>query len=730
MATDIGKAYVQIVPSAKGIGGSISSLLNGEAASAGVSAGSTIGDGLVSSIKGIIATAGIGMALKSALTQGADLQQSLGGVETLFKDSSDKVKEYAKQSFQTTGLSANEYMESVTSFSASLISSLSGDTNKAADISNTAMTDMADNSNKMGTAMGSIQDAYQGFAKQNYTMLDNLKLGYGGTKTEMERLLADATKISGVQYDVSNLSDVYSAIHVIQGEMGITGTTAKEAASTFTGSINSMKAAAKDLVGNIAIGADISDNLINLGSTIQTFVFSNLLPMVQNVITGFLSAVPEIITGLGASFPEIMSKINTFIIDIIQALVDSLPAFFSAVDTIIAGISDGISQQMPVIVEAIPEIIIEIINAIIDGFPLLLQASIELLDALIQAIPTVIAALVEALPQIITSIVEFLITGIPMLIQGAIQLLDGIVQAIPLIIESLTAALPQIITAIVSGLITGIPVLIQGSIQLFMAICEAIPQIVGALIEAMPQIIEAIVLGIANGMPDVTIAASGIYEAIIGFFIDLPNSIAGYLDSVIANLISWAADMISKGYEGASGFFGAVVEGLASLPDEMMSIGSNIVSGIWNGISSGWSWLVEEITGAASSLVSSVASSLGIHSPSKAFADKVGYNIPSGIGVGVKRAWPNLVNTMKTMAGSLAETVSGNMNLNSAIPEYALEANTAYTRYQLPDSAVSESGTTYNVYIDGIKWNDGDAMDKRIVDFVSAVSRRGQMYNG
>ena len=228
MATELAKAYVQIIPSAQGISGKIQQAIDPEAEPAGASFGSK----LVGKLKGIIATAAIGKALGSAISEGANLEQSLGGIETLFKDSADKVKANAAEAYRTAGMSANDYMELTTSFSASLLSSLSNDTSKAADVADMAMTDMSDNANKMGTNMEDIKNAYQGFAKQNYTMLDNLKLGYGGTKTEMERLLADAQKITGVKYDINNLSDVYSAIHVIQGQLDITGTTAKEAATT------------------------------------------------------------------------------------------------------------------------------------------------------------------------------------------------------------------------------------------------------------------------------------------------------------------------------------------------------------------------------------------------------------------------------------------------------------------------------------------------------------------
>lgn len=286
MATEIAQAYVQLIPSARGITGKIQSILNPEASAAGQSAGQSLGSSLVGVMTKVIVAAGIGKAFSAAISEGAALQQSLGGIETLFKGSADKVKGYANEAYKTTGLSANAYMENVTGFSASLLQSLGGDTNKAAETANMAMIDMSDNANKMGTSMESIQMAYQGFAKQNYTMLDNLKLGYGGTKQEMQRLLADAEKLTGVKYDINNLSDVYSAIHAIQENLDITGTTAKEAASTFSGSFESMKAAAQNVLGKLALGENILPSLHALLKTTSTFLFDNFLPMVGNIFSG------------------------------------------------------------------------------------------------------------------------------------------------------------------------------------------------------------------------------------------------------------------------------------------------------------------------------------------------------------------------------------------------------------------------------------------------------------
>lgn len=304
MATNLGKAYVQIMPSAKGISGMISKELNGEVTSAGQQAGNS----LMSTIKNAIIAAGIGKLFATSLLEGGKLQQSLGGVETLFKNNAETVKQYANEAYRTTGLSANAYMENVTGFSASLLQSLGGDTAKAAKIANMAMVDMADNSNKMGTSMEMIQNAYQGFAKQNYTMLDNLKLGYGGTKKEMERLLADAQKLTGVKYDINNLADVYEAIHVIQKELDITGTTAKEASTTLQGSFASMKASFLNLLGKLSLGQDIKPSLEALAKTTTTFLVGNFLPMVGNILKGLPTLLTGLLSGIAGQLKGILGE--------------------------------------------------------------------------------------------------------------------------------------------------------------------------------------------------------------------------------------------------------------------------------------------------------------------------------------------------------------------------------------------------------------------------------------
>ncbi|WP_276814036.1 hypothetical protein [Faecalibaculum rodentium] len=340
----IGKAYVQIVPSARGIQQALTQQMKGEIDPAGTSMGASLG----SKIKKAILAAGIGTAVagvvKTAIDEGAKLEQSIGGIETLFKSSADTVKKNAQEAFRTAGLSANEYMEQATSFAAGLVTSCGGNTAKAADVANTALIDMSDNANKMGTDMESLQNAYQGFAKQNYTMLDNLKLGYGGTKEEMQRLLADAQKLTGVKYDINNLADVYEAIHAIQESLGITGTTAKEASTTFSGSFNQMKAAAQNLLGYMATGMDITPAIQQLAESASTFIFGNALPMIGRVVLAIPGAVLEMIK---TAIPIIREKGPEFIHAFVQTLKDNIPEIIKAGRELITELGHAMAEEFP-----------------------------------------------------------------------------------------------------------------------------------------------------------------------------------------------------------------------------------------------------------------------------------------------------------------------------------------------------------------------------------------------
>lgn len=407
---EMAKAYVQIVPSAQGIKGALEDVFGKETDGLGTKTGLSIGTQLVGTIKKVVAAAGIGKLIKDSLDMGGALQQSIGGIETLFKDSADTVKQYAAQAYQTVGLSANDYMEQTTSFAASLLSSVSKDTNAAAQLANMAMVDMADNANKMGTDMQDIQNAYQGFAKQNYTMLDNLKLGYGGTQAEMQRLLTDAEKISGVHYDLGNLADMYSAIHVIQQDMDITGTTAREAATTLTGSYASMSAAFQNVLGNWSTGADLTAPLQALTDTARTYLVDNLLPMIGNVLQGIpqviYGLVPEVVQtgtellgslaqGFTQGIPDFLANALPQLLSFTENLRENAGEFVNAGLDMITQLANGLIAGLPDLIAYVPDIIINICGIINDNMPKLLAEGVSLVVQLgvgiVKAVPDLLA---------------------------------------------------------------------------------------------------------------------------------------------------------------------------------------------------------------------------------------------------------------------------------------------------------------------------------------------------
>lgn len=490
MASSIAKAYVQIIPSAEGVKDNLSGVFDKEMPSAGQDAGGIFGSNLVSRIKSIIAAAGIGKMLTESLMAGADLQQSLGGVETLFKDSADIVIANAEQAYKTAGMSANAYMETVTGFSASLLQGLGGDTEKAASIADMALTDMADNANKMGTSMESIQNAYQGFAKQNYTMLDNLKLGYGGTKTEMERLLADAQKLTGVEYDISNLADVYSAIHAIQGELGITGTTALEASETISGSLSSMKAAFSDVLANLALGRDLEPSLNALAETAVTFLTGNLIPAIWNII----SALPgALVTFVNALIPENMQEIvSNGISQLSSFMSDSLPVILENGKQAITEFSYGFQSGFPDFLSSAADLLGQLLESVISALPEILSSGAEIighmLSGFLQGVPDFLSTAGELLNQLLDSVLsalpDMLASGVSLI--G--QLAEGLINNLPAVIQSAASILAKLLATIASHL----PDLLEQGIALIGKLAAGLIAAIPDLIASIPTIISGI----------------------------------------------------------------------------------------------------------------------------------------------------------------------------------------------------------------------------------------------
>lgn len=511
MATELAKAYVQIIPSAEGIQGRIRKELEPEADSAG----SSFGGKMVGMIKKVIATAAIGKALSASISEGAALEQSLGGIETLFKDSADKVKANAAKAYQTAGMSANDYMELTTSFSASLLNSLAGDTSKAADVADMAMVDMSDNANKMGTNMEDIKNAYQGFAKQNYTMLDNLKLGYGGTKSEMERLLADAQKISGVEYNIDNLSDVYSAIHVIQGQLDITGTTAKEAATTISGSFNQMKAAAKNVMGEIALGMDVGPALNELANTIITFAVGNLLPAVWNVISALPSAIVTFVTALG---PQLFAAVSGLIPQIASGITTGIPTLYQSAMQLMDQFNIGIQEQLPTLLQKGVDFISNIVNGILQNLPQVITMAGNVITYFVNTIISMLPTVLSAGARLLLRLVNGIINNLPQITQAAVT-------AIVRFVASIGQNLPQILQ---SG-ITIIAKLTAGLIRAIPNLVGQIPAIINAIVNAFTSLNWGsiginIISGIASGLRS---AAHMLWDAVKGV-------LGGFKENVLA----------------------------------------------------------------------------------------------------------------------------------------------------------------------------------------------------
>ena len=730
---------------------------------------------------------------KSALDSVGQLEQNVGGVETLFGDAADAVIASADRAYQTAGMSANDYMSTVTSFSASLLQSLGGNTEEAAKVADMAIIDMADNANKMGTSMDMIQNAYQGFAKQNYTMLDNLKLGYGGTKTEMERLLADAEKLTGVKYDINNLNDVYQAIHAVQEEMGITGTTAKEAASTLEGSMASAKAAWDNFMNGSGDAdqladafATAADNIVkNLAEIIPRFaetlpalggaIIAQIPGLVAAIVPAVLSAGQSVLKQLQDAvldfdFAGTADKVVQMITGFIEG--DGLGSLLDSLVTIFTGIVNGISSMLPSLLPALIELISYVVTSLLDQLPAILDCALELILGLAQGILAALPVLIEALPEVISSIVEFLISAVPQIIDAGIELLMALVDALPVIIDALVDALPQIIEATVTALIAAAPQIAKAGIKLLGALIEAIPVIVVELAKAVPDIVAAIidvlaelpgligevfaeivtdlvewgqqmlsnastamsnmlsqvnsiiqelpgkiwthlvnavnkviawgqqmlsnastamsnmlsqVSSIIQELPgkiwthlvnavnkvvawgqqmvsNASTAASNMLSKVSSTLQQLPGKVWDYLSQAAQKVVTWGTQLAQKGAAAATQLFNSIVNGLSSLPSKMAEIGSNIVSGIWNGISSGWNWLTNEVSNLANSLLDAAKDALGINSPSKEFADKVGRWIMPGVGKGLDKSMPATLKDMKAKAGELVSAMRAEMS--------------------------------------------------------------------
>lgn len=535
------------------------------------------GIGKVAAAATVAAAAGIGVMVKQSVQAYAQYEQMVGGVETLFKSNASTVEAYAQNAYKTAGLSANQYMETVTSFSASLLQGLGGDTAKAAEIGNMAVTDMSDNANKFGTSMESIQYAYQGFAKDNFTMLDNLKLGYGGTASEMARLVNDSG-VMGESFKATaeNVKDVpfdkmAEAIHKVQTEMGITGTTAKEASQTISGSFNATKSAWENVLTSFGSGNNemIKASINGLVDSAKNLV-TNLTAIIPNIITGIGTLITTLAGQLPAILQALIPPFTNILILAVQTIVTALPQFINAAIQLVVALAQGLATTLPTLIPELIKGIRSMIDTLVTNLPLFINAAVQIIVALVtglaQAAPTLI-------PQIITAILTMLnalLQQLPLLLRAGIQLLVAVVQGLANALPQLISYIPIIINTLITEL-TKPPVLkmlIYASLQIIMAVALGLIQAIPVLIGAIPQIISSLIQAFKN-----------------------------YLSTYA-------------------------------------SIGSDMLHGIWNGLSGAKDWLIGQIKGLMGSVTNAIKGFFGIHSPSTLFRDQIGKNLALGIGEG------------------------------------------------------------------------------------------------
>ena len=704
MATELGQAYVQIMPSAKGISGMIQKQIQPEADSAGKSAGLGLGKSMVTAVTGAIAAAGIGKMFASSISEGAALQQSLGGIETLFKDSADTVKNYANQAYKTAGVSANKYMENVTSFSASLISSLGGDTAKAAELANTAMVDMSDNANKMGTDMESITQTYQSLARGNYAMLDNLKLGYGGTKSEMERLMKDAEKLTGEHYTVGDFADTVKAIHAVQDSLGITGTTAKEAATTLSGSLASMKAAFSDFLGKLSLGQDIVPSLNALADTTATFLFGNFIPMVGNILKGLPGAIT---TFISAAIPQISSGLKSVFSNLgVDIDFSGLTSKFSKIIEVVQPIINGLKTafgQLPSLFNSVVSSVTPVINTLVSGFSRLDFSGIQtLLASIIPAIQTGFSTMMSivgpAIDSVVNSFVSMWNAAQPLIsvISGALMpafqilgsflggVIKGALMGLSMAFDSVKIAigfLTPIITVIVNvfsalspvlstiaqwvgtviGLFGNLGVASQGLSAFIKSAWTNIQTAISTAASAIGTVIEYIKLafsGVGNAAQVVKNIISIVWMA-IG---DVIRTVASAIRSAMSDAGS-AFSSFGSVVSAISGTIKGVINGVKSTFNSLKNIslvgaGSAIMNGFLGGLQAGFN----KVKGFVGGIASWIKDHKGPISYDRKILIPAGNAIMKGLNEGLTAQFKTVQSNVLGMADTLANTFNPDLN--------------------------------------------------------------------
>lgn len=658
----IATAYVQIKPTTKGITPEIEDELTKSGDKGGGKFSAAFSAALKAGGAAIAAAAtGIGKIVSESVQSYANYEQLVGGVETLFGDSAKFIAKFADEAYMNAGISASEYMEQATGLAAAMINSMNGDTAGAAAWVNAAIKDMADNANKMGTSLESIQNAYAGFAKGNFTMLDNLKLGYGGTASEMIRLINDSQILEEeiTSLDGIGLNIIAEAIHEVQANMGLLGVTATEAKETISGSAGAMKAAWGNMLVAIADdNADFGAQINALATTASTFV-SLLVPRISQALQGIGQIVTQIAPVIMAELPNLIETLLPPLLSaallLVTQVIQMLPDLFDAGIEILGQLIDQIIASLPLLLAVIPELVLTVVDSLLENIPMLIDAGIQLMTSLIEDLPTIINNIVSKLPEIIVNIINALLGQLPLLIKAGVDLLVALIHDLPTIIDTIIAALPEIIDAIVTALIDGLPLLIQAGFDLFMALIEELPTFLGQLAIAVFDIITALV------------------------------------DSFTEH---W---------------------------DDIKSVGANLLNGIWSGIQGSVTAFINNIKSIWTRVVDSAKQAFAIHSPSRIFRDVIGENLMLGMAEGITGNTDAVTDAIDDVGELTTGQMEASLGVSAALGTTgAAEANNRLDVLIGAVVALTEKVDNMEIYLDGKTLVGGIANE---ID--SALSHKG-----
>lgn len=683
----------------------------------------------------------------------SDYQQSLGGIQKLFGSAAGTMQQYASEAYKTAGLSANDYMQQATSFSAALINGLHGNQAAAAQEANKAIVDMSDNANIFGSNIEDIQNAYQGFAKQNYTMLDNLKLGYGGTAAGMAQLVnasgvmgssftATAQNINSVSFD-----KIVDAIHTVQDRMGIAGDTSREAADTIAGSVVTMKAAWTNFIAGLADpDADITGLANELVGSFQN-VLKNISPVVdqigksittlgpqlagmgEDLVKALASALPAavqagvgiingLVQGVAAALPGLLTALLPVALSIVQTFVQLGPQLITAGAQAILQLAGGLMNAMPTLIPAIIQGVLGMAQALINAAPLLVSSGIELIMGLVQGLIASIPSIIAALPALIQGIVTFITTSVPDILDAGIALFQGIITALPQIITQLVAVLPTLITSIITALLGAIPLIITAGITLLTSLVTALPQIITAVVAALPKIITAVITAVVGAVPQLVQAGITLFIALVKALPQIIVAIVAAIPQIIAALVKGIAGAIPSIMAAGvqllvalvknapaiisavvgiipsiiSGLTGAIGNGIG----DMASAGADLIHGLWTGISNTTQWIIGKIGGFTKDVLGAIKGFFGIHSPSKLMADEVGKFLPAGIGVGIELNADAAIKPIKDLSAQILTEAQG---LNTTV---AFTHDATLTQNVMPSTATPQASApiTINAVVD------------------------------